>query len=70
MKVDLKEFEKHMSYFRKLNNSNIEDWEIIDDEGNKIEVAEGAIEDFKFTGLSNKDFLRFRIWENTIEDII
>jgi hypothetical protein len=56
MKIDLDEFKKHMKYIKKINSSNIEDIELIKD-GKQIHIDEKFRSDWKYVGLSNKDFV-------------
>lgn len=56
MKVNLTEFEQHMAYRRLINETPLEDIEIYKD-GKKIEVDPKLVEDFKYYGLNNTDFI-------------
>jgi len=64
MKIYLSEFDKHMEYFKSINKSEIKDWEIYDENNEKIDIPEYNIKEFIFTGLSNRDFIGMRYWED------
>lgn len=62
MIVDMEEFNKHLEYFKKLNECDVDDLEIYEN-GNLVEVSKIVTEEFSFTGLSNKDFISYGIYK-------
>ena len=56
MKVDLKEFMSYLSYMQKINNCPIDELEVILND-KEVKLHPSQKEDFKFTGLNNKDYL-------------
>lgn len=53
----IKEVQALMSRFREINQLDIDEIELIDDNGNVVEIAKDIIEDWKFTGLNITDFI-------------
>jgi len=62
MKVYIEEFNKHLDYFKKLNECDVDDLEIYEN-GELLEVSKVLTEEFSFTGLSNKDFISYGIYK-------
>ncbi len=62
--------ERIMALRQELGKINREPIENIDfyENGSKIEIPKEAIEQFKFTGLSNVDFVLCRFWEPALEE--
>lgn len=63
MHVDIEELYLAMAVLKRFNLMELKDVELYED-GEMISVAPEAIERFRITGLSNKDFVRVRYWEN------
>jgi len=57
MKVEIKEFIKHLEYISAINRCPLEEIEIYLN-GEKVDIHPQQRADFDFTGLSNKDFIR------------
>jgi len=64
MKIYISEFLKWQEYVTKINSSKIEDWELIDLDGNQIDLPEDTIKTFKFTGLSNRNYIDLEFWNS------
>jgi hypothetical protein len=69
MRVDIERVRKIQEERTKINKADLEDIEWYED-GKKLEISPKVIEDFKFIGLNNTDFIisnyylekEFRIW--------
>ena len=56
MRVNIEEIAGIMARLNDINMQQLEDVELFEG-GKKIDVDNKLIEDFRFTGLSNKDFI-------------
>jgi len=56
MRVDIEHVRKLQEEKMKINSVNIKDIEWYED-GEKVDIDPKTLEDFKFTGLSNTDFI-------------
>ena len=54
MKVDKKKFIEAVEYLRQINNTNLEDLDLSDFTKKNLSKD---IEEWKFTGLNNRDFI-------------
>lgn len=66
MKVDIEEFNKHLDYFKRINLADIKELTVFEN-GIEVEINPSHKDEFRLTGLSNKDFIEMRFWENKIE---
>lgn len=57
MKVELMEFVKHLDYISEINRCPINELEIYLN-GEKVDIHPSQKADFKYTGLSNKEYVR------------
>jgi len=62
IRVDLEEIRDIQDRRRAINRWNIQHIEFFEN-GKKIEISEEAIEHFKFTGLSNIDFITTEMYK-------
>ncbi len=55
MKVELREVERCIAYFRRINEAELPmiEWYL---DGVRVEPPEGAVDEFKFCGLANRTF--------------
>lgn len=63
MKINLEEFDELIARFREINKAPLDELEIYQD-GVRVVIPPKALEDYRFTGLSNRDFLEMRYWES------
>lgn len=66
MRVDIEEFNEHLNYFKRINRDDIKELTIFEN-GIEVEINPSYKNEFRLTGLSNKDFVEMRFWENKIE---
>ena len=64
MRVDIEHVLKLQAERRKINELDLNDIEWYED-GKKVEVSPKVIEEFKFTGLCNTDFITMDIFKKT-----
>ncbi len=57
MKIDLDEFFQMVKYLAEINKKEVEDLEFTR-HGKKVSYDTTMLEDWKFTGLNNTDFIR------------
>ncbi len=58
MKVDITEFNKAQAYFNEINKvAEVSELEIYEN-GIKIEPDKGLVEEWRFIGLNNEDFIK------------
>jgi hypothetical protein len=51
-----------------INSMNLSNIKFIDDNGNILKIDNNVIEDFKYTGLSNFDFISTGFYKNGFEN--
>lgn len=64
MRINLEEVDALINRLREINNVPLNELEIYEN-GERVTIAPKALEDFRFTGLSNRDFLEVRYWESS-----
>jgi tRNA(His) 5'-end guanylyltransferase len=60
--INVDEWNREYTRLMIINRVNLEDVEFVDDSGKRLEVTEKALDDFRFTGLSNKEFILYDMW--------
>ncbi len=61
MKINKKEFIEHLEYFKNINNAKLEDLDLSDF---NVTLTKEEVEEWHFTGLDNRDFIRGLLNEN------
>ena len=56
MKVNIEDIRKNIEFRKEINSVELTDIDFYEN-GKKIEVSEKVIDDFRFTGLNNIDFI-------------
>ena len=57
MKIEISEIEKLTERLREINRLNLQDIQWIDENGKISSISPELIDEFKFTGLNNVDFI-------------
>lgn len=57
MQVKISEILQLRNRLREINQPDLREIDFLDDDGNKIEIDKKILEDFRFIGLSNCDFI-------------
>ncbi len=57
MQVKISEILELKKRIREINNTNLKKIEFLDDDGNVVEINPKFVEEFRFVGLSNCDFI-------------
>ena len=61
VQVDITMVNQFKDYLAWVNSLDLNDVELVD-RGEPVRIREGSVKDFKFTGLSNTDFIRSRFY--------
>lgn len=59
MRIDLEEIDQILARLKQINDVELEDLEVYEN-GERLEISHKSCEEFRFTGLSNRDFLASR----------
>jgi hypothetical protein len=60
--VRLNDFDQVMEYFRAVNQMKLDDVVLIGGDGKRIIIDEDILEEWKYVGLSNRNFFEWRVW--------
>jgi hypothetical protein len=63
IRADVEEIMTHIDALRAFDLIPLEKLELYEN-GQKVELSPEVIENWKFVGLNNKDFVALRIWED------
>jgi hypothetical protein len=69
MKVKISEILELKRRMIDINMEILEDIEFLDDNGNKLEIDKNIIDEFKFTGLNNMDFISSGFYKEGFKNI-
>lgn len=58
MRVDISEFEKMLNYRNEINKCDLSEIEVYGKDGKKIEITNEMIDEWRFIGLNNTDFIK------------
>lgn len=67
-KIQISEIIKLKNRLLEINQLDLNDIDFIDDSGKPLQIDKKLIADFKFTGLSNADFISYEIYKHGIDD--
>jgi len=56
-KVNIRDFMRAVYYIDTINQQKLNELMIMDEEGRTIEVSDEELDEWRFTGLNNRDFI-------------
>ena len=64
MKIRMQEVLDNWEQRKKWNSVDLNDIEVVDKKGNIMEIPQIMIDEWKFTGLNNADFIMFSLYDS------